>query len=47
MKLTITEMNPRVPWELVADPMGTLGTAAVAVCFFLSPSCNQIRLRDW
>jgi hypothetical protein len=29
VKVAITEMYPQIPWELVMDPLGTLGTTGI------------------
>jgi len=38
----ITEMYPRIPWELVVDPLGsaerTLGTTAINYCMAICDS---------
>ena len=38
--MDITEIYPRIPWELVVDPLGsaepTLGTAAINYCMTIA-----------
>ena len=48
-KVVITEMYPRIPWELVEDPLGSaehiLGTSDLKCLMYMEIECRQDSLQ--